>query len=119
MDESVPRTTGRQQHRCNFPYTSVSEYFQRQLTIPALDYLISEINDGFNKTLSDTICQIKILLPSTLTKRTHVLTSSDIPDLLSLYHDNLPSPTSLDTEFYCWGVKSSDTEMLEEAKGYR
>ena len=44
VDESVPRTTGRQQHRCNVPYASVSEYFQRQLTICALDYLISEIN---------------------------------------------------------------------------
>ena len=99
------------------PYTSVSEYFQRQLTIPALDYLISEINDRFNKTLSDTICQIKILLPSNLADHTQILTSADIPNLLTLYHDDLPAPTSLDTELHCWGVKWSDPEVLEEAKG--
>ena len=40
VDESVPRTTGRQQHHCNVPSASPSEYFMRQLTIPVLDYLI-------------------------------------------------------------------------------
>ena len=105
VDESVPRTTGQQQHRCNVPYASVSEYFQRQLTIPALDHLISEINDRFTKSLSDKICQIKVLLPSTLAECTCVLTSADIPNLLSLYHDDLPSLTSLDTELHCWGMK--------------
>jgi len=37
--------------------------------------------------------------------------------LLSLYHDDLPAQTSLDTEFHGWGVKWSDPEVLEEAKG--
>ena len=40
-----------------------------------------------------------------------------IPNLLSLYCDELPAPTSLDTELHCWGVKWSDPEVLEEAKG--
>jgi len=69
------------------------------------------------KTLSDTICQIKVLLPSTLAEYKQVLTSSDIPNLLSLYHDDLPAPTSLDTELHCWEVRWSDPEVLEEAKG--
>ena len=51
-----------------------------------------------------------------LAERTCVHTSADIPNLLSLYHDDLPTPTSLDTELYCWGVKWSDAELLEEAK---
>ena len=42
VDESLPRTTGRQKYRCNVPSTSMSEYFKRQLTAPALDYHISE-----------------------------------------------------------------------------
>ena len=37
IQESIPRKTGRQQHRGNVPSTSPSEYFKRQLTIPALD----------------------------------------------------------------------------------
>jgi len=66
VNESAPRTTGRQQHCCNVPSTSLSEYFMRQITISALDYLILEINDRFTSTLSSTIIQIKVLLPSTL-----------------------------------------------------
>ena len=48
VDQSLPRTTGRQQHRCNVPSSSPSEYYKRQLTIPALDYLTSEISERFS-----------------------------------------------------------------------
>ena len=116
VDESVPRTTGQQQHRYNVPSASPSEYFMRQLTIPVLDYLISEINDRFTSTLSSAIIQIKVLLPSNLTERTKILTAAEIPDLISLYSDGLPSPASLDTELHCWGVKWSDAEVHQQAK---
>lgn len=39
VDECVPRTTGRQQHRNNVPFTSISEYFKLSLTTSLLDYL--------------------------------------------------------------------------------
>ena len=116
VGESVPRTTGRQQHRCNVPSSSPSEYFMRQLTIPALDYLISEINSRFTSALSSAIIQIKVLLPSTLTERTQILTAAEIPDLISFYNDDLPSPASLDAELHCWGVKWADVEVRQQAK---
>ena len=105
VDESRPRTTGRQQHRCNVPSTSISEYFQRQLTTPALDYLISEVTERFSSRLTATLSQIMVLLPSSVAECTHVLTSADVKDLLSLYKDDLPTPSSLDTELHCWSVK--------------
>ena len=105
VDESRPRTTGRQQHRGNAPSSSTSEYFQRQLTIPALDYLISEVSDLFSSRLTATLAQIMILLPSFVAKSTHPLTSADISDLLSIYKDDLPTPSSLETELHCWSVK--------------
>jgi len=56
----------------------------RLLTIPTLDYLISEIDDRFTSALSSAIIQIKVLLPSTLAERTQILIAAEIPDLISL-----------------------------------
>jgi len=61
VNESAPRTTGRQQHRFNVPSTSPSECFMRKLSIPAIGYLILEINDRFTSTLSSLIIHIKNL----------------------------------------------------------
>ena len=105
VDESRPRTTGRQQHRGNAPSSSTSEYLQCQVSIPALDYLISEVSDRFSSRLTATLSQIMILLPLSVAESTHVLTSADIRDLISIYKDDLPTPPSLETELHCWTVK--------------
>ena len=105
VDESMPRTTGRQQHRGNVPSSSTSEYFQRQITIPAVDYLISEVSTRFSSRLTTTLSEIMILLPSSIAGSTNVLTSDDISDLLSVYRDDLPTPSSLETELHCRTVK--------------
>ena len=105
VEETVPRTTGRQQHRSNLPATSPSEYFRRSLTTPLLDYLITQMNDRFSSQLTSTLSQIMLLLPSTLAERTEVLTSEDIADLIRLYEDHLPAQASLDAELHCWSVK--------------
>ena len=102
VEESRPRTTGRQQHRDNAPSSSTSEYFQHQLTTPALDYHISEVSDRFSSRLTATLSQIMVL---SVAESTHQLTSADIDDLLSLYKDDLPTPSSLDCELHCWTVK--------------
>ena len=47
VQESIPRTTGRQQHRSNVPATSPSEYYRRSLTTPLLDYLSQKLMTGF------------------------------------------------------------------------
>lgn len=74
-------------------------------TIPALDYLISEVLDRFLSRLTATLTQIMILLPSSVAESTHPLTSTDISDLLSIYKNDLPTPSSLETELHCWSVK--------------
>jgi len=58
----------------------------------------------------------KLALPSTLTERTQILTAAEIPDLISFYNDDLPSPASLDAELHCWGVKWADVEVRQQAK---
>ena len=82
VDEHVPRTTGRQQHRNNVPFTSISEYFRLSLTTPLLDYLITELNDRFSEQLSSSLSEIERLLPSDFCTRSAALTKVDISGLL-------------------------------------
>ena len=114
VEESIPRTTGRQQHRSNVPATSPSEYYRRSLTTPLLDYLITEMNDRFSSQLTTTLSQILLLLPSTLSERTEILSSKDVSDLVSMYEDHLPAQACLDAELHCWSVKWKG--KVEEAK---
>jgi len=71
VNESVPRTSGRQKNYCNVRVF----YCMRQCTctIPTLDYLISEINVRFISTLSSAIIQIKVLVSSMFCEQTQIL----------------------------------------------
>ena len=89
VDPSLPRMTGRQQHRSNIPAATAHEYYKRVLTIPMLDYLISEMEDRLHSDSSAMVSQIMLLLPSTLAERQErMLTSADIVDLVQLYGDD-------------------------------
>jgi len=68
--------------------------------------LISEINDRFTSALSTDQS-----FTSILTEQTQILTAAEIPDLISLCSDDLPSPECLETELHCWGAKRSDAEV--------
>ena len=45
VEPSMPRTTGRQQHRVNVPATYPESYWQRAACLPLTDHLIQEMND--------------------------------------------------------------------------
>ena len=105
VEESLPRTTGRQQHRSNVPAVSAVQYYQRLLTIPMLDYLINDIEERFSDNVSDCVCQFMLLLPPALADRKEVLQSTDINALVVLYDDDLPTPTAIDAELHCWSIK--------------
>ena len=46
-----------------------------------------------------------LLLPSSVAESTHQLSSADIEDLISVYKEDLPTPSSLDCELHCWTSK--------------
>ena len=48
VDPSRPRTVHRQIHRANTPAESVSEYYERSLTLPSLDHLTSQVQTRFS-----------------------------------------------------------------------
>ena len=45
IEPSMPRTTGRQQHRVNIPATNPESYWQRAVYLPLIEHLIQEMND--------------------------------------------------------------------------
>jgi len=45
IEPSMPRTTGRQQHRVNVPATNPEFYWQRAVYLPLIYPLIQEMND--------------------------------------------------------------------------
>ena len=110
VDESLPRISRRQQHRANVPSSNPSEYYKRVLTIPTLDHLITEMNGRFHHDSASIVCQIMLILPSTLAESEEVLMSSMISDLIHMYEDYLPAPGSIDTELHCWGVKWQNSD---------
>ena len=112
VNESLPRTTGRQQHRCNV--SSPSEYSKHQLTIPVPDYLRSEISERFSSCFSTMLSQIMKLLPLSVAESEEEMSSAHISDLVTFYEHDFPTPSSIDTELHCWTVKWKGN--LDEAR---
>ncbi len=50
VHEMIPRLASRQQHRSNITASNYSEYYCRNLTIPLLDHLITELNTRIDET---------------------------------------------------------------------
>ena len=107
LDESMPTVSRLQQHHANVPSSDPSEYYKRALTTPTLDHLITEMDERFHHDSAPTVCQIMLILPSTLAEGEEVLTYAMISDLIHIHImkitcQHLPS---IDTELHCWGVK--------------
>ena len=47
VNPPVPRATAVQRHRCNAPAGTPSEYWRRNLYLPFIDHLITELTDRY------------------------------------------------------------------------
>ena len=98
----LPRTNNRQRHRANVPASNPEEYYQRAVTIPFLDHLLSEMKARFSPAQETAIAALAII-PSVM--------ASD-PDwkekalaLADRISKDLPSPELVSAEFDCWKQK--------------
>jgi len=109
IEQSSPRLAGRQQHRSNVPAGTPSDYYKRNLTIPLLDHIISELDTRFNSASSAVVVEFMQLLPSVICEESASesanLKEADLTELLKLYKDDLPSPRSLDVELSLWQTR--------------
>ena len=84
IEESIPHLAGRQQHRKNVPADTMMDYYRRNLTIPLLDHIISELDSRFDSESSAVLVEFMQLLPSTLLA-TPSMTKSAFTKVLKLY----------------------------------
>ena len=103
------------QHRQNDPAQDCSDYYRRNLTIPLLDHLITELNTRFDAVSSQHIIEFMRLLPSTNTSSATESDENSLQHILQLYEDDLPSPATFNAELDLWKQKwSTDCQKATE-----
>ncbi len=101
VDESIPRLASRQQHRSNVSADNYPQYYCRNLTIPLLDHLITQLNTRFDKT--DSVVEFMQLLPSVIIISNEFLRPQNFEHILELYKDICTPEKSLvhaDCDFF-------------------
>ena len=101
---AVPRINARQVHRDNIPADSPEEYYRRNLMIPFLDHITTELENRFGP-IHQTKVKLLGLVPALATS--YPLAS--INEVGDLYKADLPSPYLLSTEFSRWKSRFSST----------
>ncbi len=115
VTESAPRRASRQQHRSNAPSDNVSDYYKRNLTIPVLDHLSSELDTRFDANCSQNLMEFMRLLPFEVVKTTSQLKSENFGSILQFYGGDLPSVRSFDAELDLWQNKwKGDAHLAQE-----
>lgn len=103
-EPQLPRRCGRQTARSNTPGDTPESYYRRTISIPFLDELLTHLNSRFSNIQQKAIMGMTIV-PSVLVDET--IPTSSLSDLLQQYSDDLPNPSSLETEIHLWKCKWS------------
>lgn len=100
IPEKKMRTTGKQQHRTNIPYSSTSEYFKRLLTIPLLDHLNTELSTRFS---SDSLISYSglFVLPQILNSNLKIWKEKFL-EFAKFYCNDLPNFDGIEGELSLW-----------------
>ena len=101
---STPRITARQVHRENTPADSPEVYYRRNLMIPFLDHITTELERRFGP-IHQTKVKLLGLIPSVAASYPH----ASIVEVGEMYKADLPSYHMLSTEFGRWKLKYSST----------
>ncbi|ORU94881.1 MAG: hypothetical protein A6F71_09870 [Cycloclasticus sp. symbiont of Poecilosclerida sp. M] len=96
----APRIVSRQVHRDNIPADTPEAYYRRNLLLPFLDHICSEMQARFGP-----IHQTKIKLLGLIPSLAEKCSSESVKQVGELYKDDLPSPHLLSTEFSRWKMK--------------
>lgn len=104
VEITKPRVAGRQTQRGNAPSESVEEHFKRNIALPFLDFLNSEMSKRFN--LEDRVgAALFKLLPNNIGKLTENADIDSLAKDLQFWQTDLESPSSLRNEIKWWKIK--------------
>ena len=85
------------------PSNTPEEYFRRAITIPFFDDMISHLNNRFSDVQRKAIMALSIVPSVFMTDQE--ADSSLEEKLIEHYHDDLPSPSTLQQELHMWKCK--------------
>ncbi len=97
---SMPRIISRQIHRANVPAESPEVYYRRNIMMPFLDHITTEMETRFG-----SIHQTKIKLLGLIPSIAVSYSLASIKDVGDLYKSDLPSPQLLSVEYNRWKLK--------------
>ena len=103
-EPSLPRLCTGQTHCSNVPAQTPKEYYRHTITIPLLHHMLSEMDCRFNTHQQRAVTGL-CLVPSILITKTLGEATSTLMKLGDMYTDDLPSPSSLNSEIHTWYLK--------------
>ena len=103
VEESKPRTVGRQMTRSNPPYKSISEYYKRTITIPLVDHINLALQHRFDTNSVNVYKGLSVVPTKMMTLKEKGLDwRNDFKIVTNFYIDDLPFPLALDAELSLW-----------------
>ena len=103
---TTPRIASRQVHRANVPADSPETYYRRNIMIPFLDHITTELESRFGP-----VHQTKIKLLGLIPSVAATYPSASIKEVGELYKADLPSPQLLSTEFNRWKINAHQCNL--------
>lgn len=105
VEMTLPRRTGRQTKRANFPIDDPEAYYKCALYIPYLDHILMELETRF-PPLSQLCAEIQLLIPSLMPKDPFPLTAA-----IEFYRSDLESPSVVRGELSRWFLRWRHVDM--------
>ena len=105
VEEWKPRSCAKQINRDNVPFSDISEYYKRTVTVPLLDNFVTDVNTRFN-TEAVTAYQGLSVLPARVVRKEPIKSKSTWKEqffnFAEFYQDDLPHFISLNGELDLW-----------------
>ncbi|CAB4032927.1 Hypothetical predicted protein, partial [Paramuricea clavata] len=103
IEESKPRTVGRQTTRSNPPYKSISAYYKRTISIPLVDHINSALQHRFDTDSVNVYKGLSIVPTKMMSLKENGKDWRDeFKVVANFYIDDLPYPLALDPEMSLW-----------------
>ena len=93
----LPRCCSCQTSRSNTPGDTPEVYYRRTISIPFLDELIAHLQSHFSDIQQKAVMGMRIV-PTVMMDNS--LPTSSLEQLKEYYEEDLPSPSSLETELH-------------------
>ena len=95
---TVPRITGRQEHKNNAPSVNPESHYRVNVAIPFIAHLLEEMSSRFSED-NRAGAEFFFLVPSALVKHDSL---RNLAEKLQFWQEDLPTPSSLLSELKQW-----------------